>query len=329
MMAALDTNPAQIAPEPWEGVPRTPDAGTTYYDRPLLKESVWGIDIPLYYFLGGAAGAALSLGAAIQLVVAPEQHRELRRFSAVCHWTGIVGSTLGAALLVHDLGRPARFVYMLRVFRPTSPMNVGAWILSGAAPTAILTGLFINSRGFLGFVGEASGYLSGVFGAALATYTGVLVSNTAIPVWQASRRWMPFLFSASAAATAGSVIDMFYDGQAGRAVSRLYGTVGRATEIAASMLVERSARKVPRVGEALRTGRPALLWQAASALTAASLALSLFSSKSRKERILVGILGAAGSLCMRFAVHSIGNASARDPRAAFQQQRAAQGGEGR
>ncbi len=75
----------------------------TYYDRPLLKEPVWEIDIPIYYFLGGAAGAALVLGAAAQ-------------------FEGGTGLSL-----VHDLGRPSRFLNMLRVFRPTSPI-IGAWI---------------------------------------------------------------------------------------------------------------------------------------------------------------------------------------------------------
>jgi formate-dependent nitrite reductase membrane component NrfD len=96
---------------------------------------------------------------------------------------GVAGSSIGAAFLIHDLGRPERFLFMLRVFRPTSPMNLGAWILAGAAPTAIATALFINRRGLLGWLGESAGYASGVFGAALATYTGVLVANSAVPVW--------------------------------------------------------------------------------------------------------------------------------------------------
>jgi hypothetical protein len=317
-----DRHLRELVPEPWDRVARVTDADTTYYDRPVLKPSVWSIDIPLYYFLGGAAGAALSLGAAIQLVSPAEQH-ELRRLSAVCHWIGIIGSTAGAGFLIHDLGRPSRFLYMLRVFRPTSPMNMGSWILSFAAPSAIATGLFLNRPGWLGVIGEISGYVSGVFGAALAAYTGVLVSNTAIPVWQESRRWMPVLFAASGAATAGSIIEIAYRGEAGRSIFRIFGTAGRVAEIAASLQVERTAAAIPRVAEPLRRGRPALLWKAASALTVASLTLSLIPSKSRKKAVAAGLLGAAGSLCMRLAVHYVGNASARDPRAAFQQQRTA------
>ncbi len=314
---------ARLAPEPWDRVPRITELDTTYYDRPLLKSSVWSIDIPLYYFFGGAAGAALTLGAAIQLA-APKEHRQLRGFSAVCHWIGIIGSTAGAGFLIHDLGRPSRFLFMLRVFRPTSPMNIGSWILSAAAPSAIATGLFLNRPGVLGMIGEICGYISGIFGAALATYTGVLVSNTAIPVWQESRRWMPVLFAASGASAAGSIIDVVYGDRNGRNIGRVFGTAGRVAEIAASIQVERAASAIPKVGEPLRRGGPALLWKTASALTIASLTLSLIPSRSRKRRIAAGLLGAAGSLCMRFAVHYIGNVSARDPRASFHQQRAAQ-----
>ena len=93
-------------------------------------------------------------------------------------------------------------------------------------------------------------------------------------------------------------------------------------EIGAAVLVERSAAKVPRVGQPLHRGMTGILWRTATVLSAASLALSLIPGKSRKPRMAAGILGVAGSLCLRFAVHYIGDASARDPRSAFQQQRA-------
>jgi hypothetical protein len=75
------------------------------------------------------------------------------------------------------------------------------------------------------------------------------------------------------------------------------------------------------VGQALRQGGPALLWKSATVLTIASLTLSLIPVKSRKKTIAAGALGTIGSLCMRFAVHYIGNASARDARASFDRQR--------
>ena len=331
-MATLDGEAAQqrskgqdehlttAAPHPWEQVPRITGTDTTYYDRPMLKQPVWSIDVPIYYFLGGTAGAALTLGAAIQLV-SPRGRHPLRRLSAICHWTGIIGSTAGAAFLIHDLGRPSRFLYMMRVFRPTSPMNVGVWILSGAAPTAIATGLLVNRRGLLGTRGEATGYLSGIFGAALAGYTGVLISNSAIPIWQEARRWVPAMFMASSAAAAASVIDVISQSERTGVVTHIFGTAGRIAEIAAARMVEHAASAIPKIREPLDRGGTALLWRAATGLTAASLAASFLPVSRRKTRMLAGLLGIAGSLCLRFAVHYISNASARDPRASFQQQR--------
>ena len=57
----------------------------------MLKPSVWSVDIPIYYFLGGTAGAALTLGAAMQLACSRCEH-PLRKVAAICHWTGVTGS---------------------------------------------------------------------------------------------------------------------------------------------------------------------------------------------------------------------------------------------
>lgn len=318
-----DVRIAEITPQPWERVPYIAGQDPAYYDRPMLKPAVWSIDIPLYYYAGGAAGAALALGAAVQLVAGDQ--KDLRRFAQHCHWLGIAGSTLGGALLVHDLGKPSRFLNMLRVFRPTSPMNIGAWILSGAAPTAISAGLFGGRGGLLGAAGDAAGYASGIFGIALAGYTGVLVSNTAIPVWQESRRWVPVLFMASAAASAASALDLFYCNERANRITFLFGTAGRMAELAASSRVEAAASAVPKVGEPFRRGAGSVLWKSAAVLTAASLVIAAIPGTSVKRRRIAGVLGTLGSLALRFAVHYIGKSSAMDPRASFQQQRAGHG----
>jgi hypothetical protein len=295
----------------------------TYYGQPLLKQSVWGVDIPLYYFSGGAAGAAMVLGAALQLCQrCAGEDSDQRRLSATCHWIGIAGSTIGAVFLIHDLGRPSRFLHMMRVFRPTSPMSMGAWILAGAAPTSIATGLLINRAGWQGRIGELSGYMAGIFGSGLSCYTGVLVSNSVIPVWIAARRWMPVLFAASAASATASILELFYEGAGGSRITQVFGTVGRTVELAAAWRVQQSADGLPRVGSPFRRGGGAVLWKAASYLTVAGLLFSLAAGRSRRAKRVAGICGIAGSLAMRFAVHYITNASARDARAAFNQQRA-------
>ena len=211
---------------------------------------------------------------------------------------------------------------MLRVFRPTSPMNVGAWILSGTAPLAIVAGLFTGAPGFLGKIGDVAGLGAGFFGVLLAGYTGVLVSNTAIPFHIATRHWMPPLFLSSATASAASILDLLFEDPRSYRITFMFGTVGRLAELACGHAVERAADEVPQVGRPLREGATGAMWKAATALTAASLVVSVMPLKGNAKRKWAGLLGALGSLALRFAVHYSGSASARDPRAVFHQQRA-------
>ena len=318
-VAGVTDKHLQKVAEPWEQLPSPVKSDPTYYDRPVLKAPVWSWEIPLYYYTGGAAGACLVLGAAAQLDHSGELDGMIRR----CHWAGIIGSTISAALLIDDLGKPSRFLNMMRVFRPTSPMNMGVWILSGTAPMAITAGLFLRRRaGFLRLIGESSGLGSGVFGLGLATYTGVLVGNSAIPVWETSRRILPILFGASAVASAASLLDLFSDDPRERRIIYTFGTAGKVAEITAAIAMQKQASRVPEVGRPLRSGLSGFLWKAATVLTGASLIASLLPRSTRKKRIIAGALGTAGSLALRYAVHAAGQASARDPRTTFHFQHA-------
>lgn len=321
-LAAVPETHIQGMARTWEAVPGPEYDDPTYYERPMLKAPVWKPYIPLYYFVGGTAGASLALGAAAQLEGARDLDRLIRR----CHWTGIIASSIGGALLVADLGRPSRFLYMLRVFRPSSPMNVGAWVLAVAPSAAVTAGLLARrSTGLLHWLGETAGYTSGVFGLALATYTGVLVAGSAIPVWQASRRVLPVLFGASAAASAGAVLDTMCEDPRERRITYLFGLGGRAAELVAGYGMERAASEVPAVGVPLKRGVSGLLWRGATALTAASIVATLWAGGNRRGRVVASALAMAGSLAMRFAVHEAGHASARNPRASFHQQRSGRG----
>ena len=303
----------------WEQLPEPSPEDPTYYDRPILKAPVWKLQyIPTYYYVGGLAGASLALGAAAQLDPTEELNPLIRR----CHWIGIIGSSIGAALLIADLGLPTRFLYMLRVFRPTSAMNMGAWLLAIAPTAAVTAGLFARSEyGLLRSIGEKSGYVAGIFGIGLATYTGVLVAESAIPFWQNSRRGLPLLFGASAVASAGSMFDLLPVQGRGAGVARIYGIAGRVAEIAAARLTEHEVKSVPHVGKPLESGLTAWMWRGAELMTAVSLVVALLPNQTRRRQVVAGVLGTAGSLLMRYAVHQCGVRSSRDPKASFRNQR--------
>src|SRR6185437_816847 len=167
----------------------------SYYGRPVIKEPVWQPEIPWYFFTGGLAGASSILS----LVARLGGNEELAKKSL---YIGAAADVVSPVLLISDLGRPERFLNMFRVFKVTSPMSVGSWILmisGGASNTAAALELLDA----LAPVKRVAGAVSLVAGPPLATYTGALVANTSIPVWSEARDQLPWLFGASATATAG------------------------------------------------------------------------------------------------------------------------------
>jgi formate-dependent nitrite reductase membrane component NrfD len=310
--------------EVWTNVPtgKAREPGEiTYYDRPVLKEPVWIWAVPAYFHVGGTAGAAAVLGAAVQAT----EDEGLRDLVVRCRSIAAAGDALGTALLVYDLGRPSRFLNMLRVFRPTSPMSVGSWVLAASAPMTAAAAALATADGTLRTMGDLAGLGAGVVGMPLAGYTAVLLANTAVPVWQAARKSLPVLFTASAMSGAASLLDLMDLGEREERVVRRYGLAGKLAELAAMVAVERDAGRVGRVRRPFREGVAGALWRASKVLGGASLVLSLLPGTGRGKRAISGLLGSAGSLALRFAVFHAGRASARDPRATFQQQRQGHG----
>jgi hypothetical protein len=153
-------------------------------------------------------------------------------------------------------------------------------------------------------------------------YTGVLLSNTAVPLWFEARTLLPPLFCASAAASGASALEMLdLDGAEDRAVRRL-AILGKAAELAADVALERRVSRVERVGRPLHTSLSGALWKLAKLCTLASLGISLLPRKPRALRFAAGLLGTAGALATRFALFHGGKASARDPHAVIAQQAA-------
>ncbi|MGI8708980.1 MAG: NrfD/PsrC family molybdoenzyme membrane anchor subunit [Actinomycetota bacterium] len=295
----------------------SPDGDRTYYDRPVLKEPVWIWAVPAYFYAGGVAGASAIFAEAVESFSGERTDDLVVHARWIAAWAGATGS----ALLIHDLGRPERFLNMLRVFRPTSPMSVGSWVLAAAAPVFGGAALLSRSQGGTGAIGRILGLAGAGLGLPLTAYTAVLLSNTAVPVWQETRRTLPFLFAASAAGSSASLLEMTGLNEKESHIVRRFGIAARAAEIVAAYFVERDAARIPRVGRPLKEGLSGSMWAASKAMTAASLTLSAGGRRSTWARRLAGATGTGAALATRFAIFQAGKSSARDPRATFHQQR--------
>src|SRR5579864_5344319 len=217
-------------------------AETGYYGIPLLKEPQWKPEVPLYFFAGGAAGAsAVVANAASWLSNDAELVRSAR-------WVAAAGGAVSSALLIADLGVPSRFLNMLRVFKPQSPMSMGAWTLSAfsrfsaAAAFANLMrerlGPFIAIR----LIENAAGALATATGLVMSSYTGVLIGATVIPVWNENVGTLPQHFAASGLNSAVSLLELF--GHDDSRALNLLGISASCYELAEGVLLESKCHRV-------------------------------------------------------------------------------------
>ena len=275
----------------------------SYYGRQIIKTPTWkNPDVPIYLFLGGMAGtsAVLAEGAA---------RAGLPHLERVARLTAAAGAAGGTVALVHDLGRPERFLHMLRVLKPTSPLSVGSFIL---APFSALSSVAALSHmtGRLPRIGRLAGRGAAAFGPPLATYTAALVANTAVPAWHEAHRELPFVFAGSAAAAGGGTAMLLVRPEESGPAARM----ALAGAVLETMVVERMSTGLGLVGEPYRDGRAGRLMRAARALTLGGLALSALGRGSRVARRLAGASYVAGSLVTRFGIFEAGLQSARDPK---------------
>jgi formate-dependent nitrite reductase membrane component NrfD len=282
----------------------------SYYGRPVIKEPVWTWEIPAYFFTGGLSGGSSILSLSAKLF-------GNEKLSRTALYVGAAAHLVSPPLLIADLGRPERFHHMMRVFKVTSPMNVGAWILlinGGASNTAAL----LELAGRLRPVKLLAEIVSALSGPPLATYTGVLLGDTAIPVWHEGRHELPWLFGASAAASAGAAACAFLDpDEAGPARRLAVGAV--AVEGA---LMQTMELRLGEVGEVYRRGAAGKLAWAAKALAGGGATLlAKRGRQSRRAAALGGALICAGEVCLRYSVMRAGFQSARDPKYTVKPQR--------
>lgn len=288
-----------------------PDAEfTSYYGKPILNRPVWkAADIAGYLFVGGLAGSSSVLAAGAHFTNRPA----LARAGKI---TAAGGVTLAAGLLIHDLGRPERFVNMLRVLKPTSPMSIGSWLLAAYGPAAGVAALTALT-GRLPRLGAFATAGAGLIGPAVTTYTAALISDTAVPAWHDGYREMPYLFAGSGASAAGG-LGLLAAPVEQNTPARRMALIGGLAELAATRLMR---HRMGTVAKAYRAGAAGRLIHAAEALTAAGLTGILLGRGSRLAGAASGAALLSGSVLMRFGIFQAGIISADDPEFTVRPQR--------
>jgi len=275
----------------------------SYYGQPILKQPVWhSPDIPGYLFLGGLAAGSSLLATAAQLA-------GLDALANRSKLVATAGAALSGVALVHDLGKPSRFFNMLRVFKPTSPMSVGSWLLAGFGSSSALAalGVFTPRWRPLTTAGAVSASLFAPF---VASYTAALLSDTAVPAWHDAYRELPFVFVGSAAMAAGGMglVDAPIS-QAGMA--RRMASLGWILEASSSKLME---SRLGMIGEPYHEGKGGRWMTAGKALGVIGALGAWTCRRSRVGSACAGAALVAASVCTRFGVFHAGMASANDPK---------------
>jgi formate-dependent nitrite reductase membrane component NrfD len=266
----------------------------------MIKSPVWTWEVPLYFWFGGiAAGSSF---AALACDLAGDE-----RSAAVARKVALGALGPSPVLLILDLGRPERFYNMLRIFKPRSPMSMGAWALTAfgnLAAAAVGADLLGRRR-----AARALGGANAVVGGYLGSYTGVLLASTAVPVWARSRLFLGPIFVSTAAATGAAACRLALrlppDHPTARALSRVE-TGAMVAELGLSVINE---RRLGPLASGLKVGRPGKLFKAAKWAVRAGLGLQL----ARRGNLASALFLAAG-LLFRYAWVGAGPLSARDDR---------------
>lgn len=298
-----------------------PRRGPTYYGLPAVKASPWHGLVWSYVFVAGLAGSAQILATLADLLGG----RELRGIVRRGRLLALLGPALGAPLLIADLYTPRRFYNMLRIFRATSPMSIGTYVLGAFS---LLSGLTLLGQ-VLGERGSSAGRRlartaqvpAALAGAGMSVYTAALLAATSTPLWAAAPRLLAARFGCSAMASAAAALSL-----AGRlagereAGSRRLDRVAMVA-VAGEALAGRAAeRRCEEAGvHAIRDGRRSAEERLGAVLLGAGVPLALHAVDAALPRrtaalpVAASIAVLAGGLLMRRMIMEAGNRSAERP----------------
>lgn len=297
------------------------DPADAYAGVPILHEPKWGDEVAAYFFFGGISSGSALLGALANLSGA-----RWRPLARTAHAVSFATMIPCAPLLIVELGRPSRFHHMMRIFKPSSPMNLGTWTLlahSGIAALQVaqaLTGRTVLPAGILAAVGIPPAMT-------LGGYSGVLLGTTSVPLWSRSPM-LGGLFMASAVASGTSAVALasIATGRDDAAEHAALGTIALAAGASELALAGGWVATSGPAAKPLLRGGEGKLFLGAALATAAALAMEVAGRKS-SSRTLIALAASAtiaGGAMLRWAVVRAGHLSALDRDANLDSMRATQ-----
>ncbi|HYH21397.1 MAG TPA: NrfD/PsrC family molybdoenzyme membrane anchor subunit [Azospirillum sp.] len=301
--------------QPLPGPAAKPYRGESYYGRPALKPSPFGWKTSGYIFLAGLSGSAQIIGTVADLTGRPGSEKLVHNARHVA----MAAPTLGALLLIGDLHTPSRFYNMLRIFRRTSPMSIGSWILTGFGAFSALT---LGAQ-WLGLprVARVAQVPAAVAGAGMSVYTAALLSSTSTPLWASSPRLLAVRFGSSAMACAAAALSLGerVDGRPENAptLDRV-AMAASAVDLIASVASEREHHAEGVAGPVDDTVWAPVQKVGAIALGAAApVVCHAINTRRRRPSAALSVLGSlailAGGMALRSAILHAGNRSAERP----------------
>jgi formate-dependent nitrite reductase membrane component NrfD len=298
-----------------------------YYGVSMLQPPVWEPQyIGPYFFLGGLSAGAFLLARAAELVGGRE-YRDVTRAGTT---VALLAALPCAPLLIKDLGDPRRFHHMLRVFKPSSPMNMGTWVISGySSITAAavyrewLRGPNDRPRGMVNQALDKSiSIITNAAGIPLALmmtcYTGVLLSGTATPIWS-KNPWLAPLFSAGAMANGAGAINLAlhylrrHQAASEQADERALDRFETIAHIAEAIFMIQYLRSLGRLNKPLLAGKDAFHMVGSAGAMVASEVLKKMATRGKLGRwmkIASSCLDLASGLGVKYGIVNAGKASA-------------------
>jgi formate-dependent nitrite reductase membrane component NrfD len=275
-----------------------------------------------YMFIAGLAGSAQILATAADLAGGGQYSAIVRNG----RYLALAGVAIGAPLLIADLHTPQRFYNMLRIFRRTSPMSIGTYVLLGFAgcSTVLAAAQLRRDTGMGPAVLEAAARAvelpAAALGAAMSTYTGALLAATSTPLWAASPRLIPALFGSSAIASAAAALSLVSPREETAALDRIE-LLASVSELSLMWGLHRQLRvngieTKPAMAPLLLTAAlPGL--KVAAAITGASPRPQAATPQAAGARAIAAVAVLAGAFLLRHAILRAGNRSAQRPRDYF------------